>query len=256
MPPADRRITTEGDSAGLDATAERFRDAWFQPDDDPAAPNALLPTRLIHAVLKVLPADGAGLSLFNDDFRVPLATTDMHAHAAERLQFTLGEGPCLTAAESHVLLAAGSQELSQRWPVYADELESKTPYRAVITLPFALGTARGAIDLYLADAAKLRDFGLADAAVVADATADALRHGRDDPAPAAGQAPMDWLAVSPARERLAVWVAIGIVMVKADVIAVDALDLLRSYAYARGGSLDEVSAALSAGDLDPAELQN
>jgi hypothetical protein len=199
------------------------------------------------------------LSLFSDDFRVPLANTGGYAQAAERLQFTLGEGPCLTAADLDMLVVAGPHELSQRWPVYAEELERKTPYRAVITLPFMLGSARGAIDLYLNDAGRLREFGLADAAVVAEATANALMTSRhDDPQVglgATGQPASDWLAVTPARERLAVWVAIGILMVKSDVIAVDALDLLRSYAYSRGRSIDELAAELAAGDLDPAEIQ-
>jgi hypothetical protein len=203
-----------------------------------------------------MPADGAGLSLFSKDFRVPLGAAGAHAQSAERLQFTLGDGPCLTAAQSQSLLVAGPQELIQRWPTYADELRNKTPYQAVVTVPFLLDATPGVIDLYLIDASKLREFKLADAAIVAEATRNALAaSGRTDFSSDIDQTTLlaaGWLAAAPARDRLTVWVAIGILTVAADLAAPDALAVMRSYAYARSQTVDEIAAGLVSGDLDPA----
>jgi hypothetical protein len=42
--------------------------------------------------------DGAGISLFfASDRRLPLGASDPDTAEAERLQFTVGEGPCLTS---------------------------------------------------------------------------------------------------------------------------------------------------------------
>ncbi len=54
----------------------------------------LLPERLARACARVLPVDGAGISLFfAEDRRLPLGASDHPASIAERMQFTAGEGP-------------------------------------------------------------------------------------------------------------------------------------------------------------------
>jgi hypothetical protein len=57
----------------------------------------LLPVRLARAAVRVLPGvAGAGISVLADPgMRVPLGASDEDAATAERLQFTVGEGPCL-----------------------------------------------------------------------------------------------------------------------------------------------------------------
>jgi hypothetical protein len=58
----------------------------------------LLPTRLMKAAAAVLPVAAAGISIFiSSGHRVPLGASDDTAALAERLQFTSGEGPCLSA---------------------------------------------------------------------------------------------------------------------------------------------------------------
>src|SRR6478735_9204456 len=58
----------------------------------------LLPVRLAIACVRVLPVAGAGLSaLAHPDLRLPIGASDDVAGYVERLQFTHGEGPCLTA---------------------------------------------------------------------------------------------------------------------------------------------------------------
>ena len=99
---------------------------------------------------RLLPIAGAGLGLMNDAFRVPLGASDDLASAAERLQFTQGEGRCLDASKHCRLVIAGPVDIEQRWPAFARELFNLTPYRAVISLPLPLEPDLGAaLDLYL-----------------------------------------------------------------------------------------------------------
>src|SRR3954449_10762757 len=76
----------------------------------------LLPVRLAEAVTDVLAVDGAGLSLFDRDFRVPLGASSEAASQAERLQFTQGQGPCLSAGRQRRTLASDGADLSGAWP--------------------------------------------------------------------------------------------------------------------------------------------
>src|SRR3954471_8525889 len=98
QPAGDGRQATAADGASS-SVVTRFRRAWGSQQGGEDAGPELLPTRLTRACLAVLPAaDGAGLSLLDNDFRVPIGATDDVAALAERLQFTIGEGPCLDAA--------------------------------------------------------------------------------------------------------------------------------------------------------------
>ena len=71
------------------------------------------------------------------------------AAAAERLQFTVGAGPCMTAQETRQPVFAVEDDLRRRWPVFTDLLVGSTPFRAVVALPLQPALAgAGAIDLY------------------------------------------------------------------------------------------------------------
>src|ERR1700710_712461 len=96
----------------------RFRAAWVEGDAQTAVAE-LLPVRLARACVAVLPVSGAGLSVIDDSFRVPLGASDETATTAERLQFTTGEGPCLDAARSGRMVVTRGEEISRRWPRFA-----------------------------------------------------------------------------------------------------------------------------------------
>ncbi len=239
----------------------RFRAAWRNGGPDSARPD-LLPLRLARACASVLPVDGAGVSLLEDDLRVPLGASDELASLAERLQFTQGEGPCLHAAERGQVLAVDAVELQRRWPTFAAELFARTPFRAIITIPLAIDPAtRGAIDLFLRDRQRLWSLRLADAVAVSEAVVEALQlsdePGVPEPVDSELDEPIPAWAVGPsALRRRYVWIAVGTAMVAFDISAPDALAVLRAYAYARGAVLDDVALALVEGRLDPAELRD
>jgi len=74
--------------------AGRFEEALTSVTEDGLDGPELLPTRLSRAITKMLPVDGAGISLSGvDGRRIPLGASSEDAAVAERLQFTVGAGP-------------------------------------------------------------------------------------------------------------------------------------------------------------------
>jgi hypothetical protein len=214
----------------------------------------LLPARLTRACAAVLPVDGAGLSLFfATDRRLPLGASDAESATAERLQFTVGEGPCITAHGTLEAVLADDSALQARWPGYSDALFARTTIRGVISMPLhgAL-EGIGTLDLYLREAADVRAVGLADTlAVLAALTAtfsaamDAERHRDSGPS---------WLDAPSVDRRSQVWQALGMVTVGLELDAPDALTLLRAHAYGHDTDLDAVAAAVVHRELTLEEL--
>jgi hypothetical protein len=201
----------------------------------------LLPERLARACAAVLPVDGAGLSLFfAEDRRLPLGASDPHAATAERLQFTVGEGPCLTAHSSNEVVVADAQDLVACWPAFSDVLIERTPIRGVIALPLhgAL-EGIGALDLYVQPPGDIRSVGLADALTVLTAVSDIFAAAMaDEPHTDSGP---PWLNAPAAGRRSLVWQAVGMVNVGLELPSPDSLALLRAYAYAHDTVLDDVA---------------
>ncbi len=228
--------------------AVQFRAEWTGVGDPETAVAELLPVRLARACVQVLPVAAAGLSLLNDRFRVPLGASDEMATQAERLQFTAGEGPCLDAARSQRLLVASAADIAARWPVLAEQLVRRTPYRGIVSLPLDLGAGlSGAVDLYATDAAQLAAIGLADAIRVASLIVDALRIAQAISSPTSPWTDRPepvWLSGPAAERRTQVYIAMGMAMTRFAVTASDALALLRGYSFSHDSDLDETADAL------------
>jgi hypothetical protein len=205
---------------------------------------ATLPARLAAACVSGLVADGGGISLVVDDFRVPIGASDELATAAERLQFTLGEGPCLTTGMTQQILLADPEMLSARWPVYAEQLVEQSPFRSILTVPLALSESlHGAIDLFFVDPGRADEVRLVDVLVAQQEVTVALTGASLAAELASPAGPL-------ARERLQVWIALGMLITELGVPAGDATDLLRAYAFSHDQTLDDVAAAMVAGDID------
>jgi hypothetical protein len=233
-------------SIGQDAGAQLRAAYQVEGDKEPT----MLPGQLARVCATVLGAAGTGLSLVDQEYRLPLGASDGAARSAERLQFTLGEGPCLEAAASGQLRVARMADIAARWPSFASELSRQTPFDAIVSLPMPIAPDYGgAVDLYLSGEDQLRGLKLADATDAVQEIARILAPGLGG----AGKGP-GWLRSSAARARGNVWIAIGMLMVPLDRSAPDILALLRSYAYARGATLDDIAAALASGVLDPADI--
>ncbi len=247
-------------AAGSATVTDRFLAHSSQQAELGAAGAELLPVRLARACAAVLGVDGAGLSVLSGAFRVPLGASDDVAALAERLQFTQGEGPCLDAAATGRPSVTVEAEVHRRWPMFAQELVTYTPYRAVLAVPLMMAPATpGALDLFLRDAAGATQARMDDAMTLRAAIVDALNASRltdagrvsrwgEHPQPA-------WLHGPAATDRTVVWVAVGMVMTEHHATSTDALALLRAHAYSHDTTLDAAADALVNGTLTLSELQ-
>ncbi|MGY1854825.1 GAF and ANTAR domain-containing protein [Modestobacter sp. SYSU DS0290] len=202
----------------------------------------LLPERLARACARVLPVDGAGISLFFlDDRRLPLGSSDEESALAERLQFTSGEGPCLAAHVSGEPVLADEATIRDRWPGFHDALVARTRIRGTISLPLRDQLRGiGALDLYLVPPRDVGALSLQDALVVSGEIG-ALLHAQSQGRRGRSDGP-GWLDAPAAEQRSTVWRAIGVVNAALEVSSPDALALLRARAYAEGVSLEHLAA--------------
>jgi hypothetical protein len=235
--------------------AERFASALAEADDPALAGPELLPVRLARACARTLSVDDAGLSLVDaSQQRVPLGASSEVAEVAERLQFTVGHGPCMTAQESRQPVFAVEEDLRRRWPVFTELLVEETPFRAVVALPLRPALAgAGAIDLYFRTSAEVLDLEVFEAVAVGELVTSALSDAAvwSQWSPAGGP---EWMHGPAPRRRAAVWEAIGKLSVELGLGAADALTVLRAHAYSAGATVDDVaedllSGGMSAGDL-------
>ena len=232
---------------------EEFRIALASSAVDLPGPE-LLPERLARACARVLPVDGAGISLiFASDRRLPLGASDPVAAEAERLQFTVGEGPCLTSYATGDIVIADEATLQARWPGYYDPLVTGTPIRGTISLPLRDELRGiGALDLYVVPPRDVGSLTLRDALVISEQVAAVLvEQSRQDRAFSDGPA---WLDAPAAERRSTVWQAIGFVNSGLGIPSPDALALLRAHAYAEGLSLEDLAALVLSRQVPVAEL--
>jgi hypothetical protein len=236
--------------------AGRFEDALHDVADPRLSGPELLPERLAVAAARMLPVDGAGLSLAGPDGRrIPLGASSEHAARAERLQFTVGSGPCMTAQLSREPVFALLGDLRRRWPAFADLLVARTPYRAVVALPLREAIAgMGAMDLYLEREEDLPALDVFEAMSVGDLVTSVLSDTAVWSTWEPGRGP-EWLHGPAARRRGEVWKAMGAVMLALEVDAPTALDVLRAAAYGQDRPVDDVAADLLAGRLAPEQLR-
>jgi hypothetical protein len=182
--------------------------------------------------------NGAGVSMVaGRGFGEPLHATDAVAAEVERLQFTLGEGPCVDASAwgSPVLVSDISDDdepATRGWPVFRTEA-TRAGVRAIFAFPVCVGAVKlGAVDMYREAPGPLNDHQLGAALSSVDRVAVSLLH-----APA-GDEDRDPALVS----DVLVHQAAGMVMVQLDSSIEEALVRLRATAYAEGRTVNELAA--------------
>jgi hypothetical protein len=191
----------------------------------------LLPDRLTLAAVAVLGVDEAGIAIIDRQVRVPLGASSAPAALAERLQFTVGDGPCLAALQAGSPVQAGPADLARRWPILFQQLTAHSPYRSVLSVLMNVQCADGAVDFYFLDPAGSGGVVLDDAVTVAGQIGEVLTYtaGLAGPVASAEGEPVGppWLYGAAPTRRMAVWVAIGMISHCLQVPAADALAVLR-----------------------------
>lgn len=208
------------------------------PEDPHGTAGAL--RRLCSAAVRALPAWGAGLSLMTDaGVRGVAAASDPSSERIDELQFELGEGPCVDAFTSRrpVLepdLATGG---TARWPVYSAAAHREGA-RAAFAFPLQVGAARlGVLDVYRERAGVLSTEELAQALTFADVATTMLLDAQEQAPPGAAAAGLD----EAMEYRFELYQAQGMIMVQLGVSLVEALVLIRAYAYSHDRDLADVA---------------
>jgi hypothetical protein len=216
----------------------------------------LLPERLARATAAMLPVDDASLSLTEaGDKRLPLGSSSPEAARAERLQFTVGDGPCMMAARLAEPVFASEEELGRRWPQFTEQLLERTPFRAVVAFPLLQAlSGQGALDLFFRSSERIAGLDVFEAMAVGELITAALSEAAVFSDWTADVGP-GWLHAPSARRRGRVWQAMGRLCLQLDVDGPLAVDLLRSYALATGRDIDDVAADVLVGRLDAEALR-
>jgi hypothetical protein len=230
--------------------ATRFAAALDAETSRGPQPDELLPARLARACVATLDVDGAGLSMVDAaGTRIPLGSSSREAACAERLQFTVGTGPCWEAQETRQPVFALLEDLRRRWLPFSDLLTARTPFRAVVALPLREDIAgTGAVDLYFTEDAGVPGLDVFAAMAVGDLVTAALGEAAVWSEWAPGRGP-DWLHGPDARRRAAVVRAAGRVATALETDPDTALDLLRAAAYAGGRSVEDVAEDVESGRI-------
>ncbi|HEY5457583.1 MAG TPA: GAF and ANTAR domain-containing protein [Acidothermaceae bacterium] len=209
--------------------------------DDSGPEHDSVPRRICQLSVHMLSISGAGISMVTKTGNrgVVCATDDVSARI-EDLQFTLGEGPCVDAAQfgAPVMvpdLRTPDDIVVDRWPAFL-EGAGAAGVRAVFAFPLRIGAINvGVLDAYRSVPGPLRDGQLRAALLAADAAALALLD--IDPT---GDLFSD-NADARSTYQLQVHQATGIVQVQLEIPTEEAFLMLRARAFALGRPLVDVA---------------
>ncbi|OUD01079.1 GAF domain-containing protein [Streptomyces swartbergensis] len=225
-------------------TAEAVKAARLVAEAAAKAPAEEVPRRVCGAVCEGLGMDGTTLSLLTDTpSRQLLAASDDAALLLEEIQFTVLEGPCISAARSGEPVAVNDlrEELTP-WPLFGATMREKLPQvGSVYALPVFFGDyVLGTVDLLALRSQALSKEALEQASHVADAVAAALLPTRDMIVTGA-QAPT-W---EPEEVVRAHWFdtarAVGALATRRRLSPENALALMRAEAFRTGKSLSDIT---------------
>jgi hypothetical protein len=229
----ERRGTEQGTGTGTTVSGALWALARDGSDDRGLA------GQIGRAYVGGLDVDGAAISVFTaSPQRETLWASDPVADLLEDLQFTLGEGPCMTAATTgHPDLAPdlGDPATTGRWPMFAAAVTERTDVAAVFALPLQCATINlGVLDLYRRTPGPLPPGQLRDAIHAVDIAAMLLLGLRTDPT-AAHPDDGAW------GRRGDIHRAAGLLAAQLDITPTAALARLRAHAYTEHWLLADVA---------------
>ncbi|MHC3473549.1 GAF and ANTAR domain-containing protein [Streptomyces sp. 7R007] len=211
------------------------------------APPAALPQRLCTALVTALGADGATLSLLTDTpARQLLSASDATALRLEEIQFTVLEGPCISAATSgEPVIVDDLGDVAGAWPLFVATMREQLPQvTAVHAFPLYFGDyVLGSVDLLAVRPGALGPDTVERAPQVVDALAAALMPARTRWFPGR-EAPV-WEPEATVRAHwFDIHRAVDVVAAARQVAPEDALALLRAEAFRSGQTLAEITASI------------
>jgi hypothetical protein len=206
-----------------------------------------VPRRLCRVLARELPADAVTMSLLTDTpSRQLLCASNEMATALEEAQFTVVQGPCVTAAETGEEVHLTDWDAGARqWPLFVSAFHDRYPdVEAVHAFPLWFGDyILGSLDVATRTPGGLPAETIEQVAAATDALSTALL-----PAQQLLLEQDEYPPWEPADVVRAHWSdthrAIGVVAVKEEMNTDDALALMRAQAFATGRTLAEITAGI------------
>jgi hypothetical protein len=206
---------------------------------------ARLPRRLCEVIRKSASMDAATISLFTDTpHRQLLWATSDAALRLEKLQFALGEGPCVTAARTgDKVIVNDLQRALTDWPLFGPCARELLPdVGAIYAFPLRLDAGRtlGAVDVLCRDALEPDPEVIQKGAIAARAAGHALLTSYQATVGRGGLP--SW---EPEDILDSYWgsthAAVGVLVVELDITAEEALSRMRARAFGTDRSLPDVA---------------
>jgi putative methionine-R-sulfoxide reductase with GAF domain len=89
-----------------------------------------------------------GITLLRDRKAATVASSSEYARKMDEIQYSFGDGPCMTASREQITIHVPDLHVEQRWPEYAATV-LEHGVRSILAVPFNLeGDARAALNLY------------------------------------------------------------------------------------------------------------
>lgn len=215
-----------------------------------AAPEEL-PRRLCEAYQLAMGADSVVLSLMphTADWQLLHATGPL-AGQGEESQFTLGNGPTITASAcAHPVFVPDLR--TSTWPLNTQLAEYLPTARTVLAIPVMLRAMHlGVITLYYTQSQAITENEIEHAQCAAYLAVEPLLHARET-LTADGK---DWPRMD--ARWSTVHQAVGMITARLDCTIADALDLLRGHSFTTGQSLPDIAARLMSGRHGPDDLDD
>ncbi|MEV6167908.1 GAF and ANTAR domain-containing protein [Streptomyces sp. NPDC051954] len=251
MQPRDDRYGGPGGSERPRPTGKREHDpaAGVIGEEVRGARPAEIPGRLCSVAVRLIGVSGVTVSLYSGGMPVQLCASDALARRLTELQATLGDGPCLAAAETGTAVfaedLAGSADAG-RWPFFAQEATA-AGIRAAYALPLGGEDAGagpetaqcvGTLDLYRREPGPLDPRELRTARLMSGVMTVALMalpHEEDG-----ALDPGRWLS-GLATDHDEIYQATGMIMAQLGIGADEAMARLRGRAFAQDRTAVDVA---------------
>jgi GAF domain-containing protein len=197
---------------------------------------------IVALALECVDCDYASVTVVNADGSVEtVASSDQLVDRADALQYELGEGPCLTAAEHGGLWAVAETGTDPRWPRWGPQAAALGLHSILSVHLFTDRTMLGALNLYAERSHQYSDDDIQTAQIVAAHASVGLARSRSEQ--------NLWHAVD---ARHVVGQAQGILMERFSLGSEQAFSVLRQYSQHYNIKIHDIAVHLLAtGEMPP-----
>jgi hypothetical protein len=175
-----------------------------------------------------------------------VGVSDVVTEAIEEVEYTLGEGPCVSAYRDKIpVFDPDLADGGTRWPEFR-RVALKVGVRAAFGFPLLVDwICIGAMNLYRDRSGALTDDQIGDALLVAGVASRTLLAWQAEAPPGS----VAWQLEQVPNHQMEVHQATGRISVQAGVSVSDALVLLRAYAFSRDLTISAVAADVASGAI-------